>query len=226
MRRTPLPLSIAAVFCAAVVATAHPEPAAAASCSDYSTQADAQRAADTVDGDGDGRYCESLPCPCASEAAPPVPGQRAPPAPAGDPVRARVERVVDGDTIDVNAGGRQVRVRLVGIDTPEVYGGVECGGREASASLKTLAPAGRRVTLRTDPTQARTDRYGRLLAYADLGGGRSLQSEQLRRGWASVYIFAGTPFARTTAFRRIERAARRASRGMWGLCPGVGSARR
>ena len=36
----------------------------AATCSDYSTQADAQRAADTRDTDGDGVYCESLPCPC------------------------------------------------------------------------------------------------------------------------------------------------------------------
>src|SRR4051795_11572849 len=36
----------------------------AATCSDYSTQADAQRAADTRDPDHDGIYCESLPCPC------------------------------------------------------------------------------------------------------------------------------------------------------------------
>src|SRR3954465_5392205 len=33
-------------------------------CANYSNQAAAQRAADTVDGDGDGIYCESLPCPC------------------------------------------------------------------------------------------------------------------------------------------------------------------
>ncbi len=37
---------------------------ASATCSDYANQAQAQRAADTVDGDGDGIYCESLPCPC------------------------------------------------------------------------------------------------------------------------------------------------------------------
>jgi hypothetical protein len=37
---------------------------AAATCSDYSNQADAQRAADTRDADGDGIYCEALPCPC------------------------------------------------------------------------------------------------------------------------------------------------------------------
>lgn len=44
-----------------------PGVASAASCSDYSNQAEAQQAADTVDADGDGIYCESLPCPCAGK---------------------------------------------------------------------------------------------------------------------------------------------------------------
>lgn len=212
MRRTPLPFSIAAVLSAAVVATAHAEPAAAASCADYANQAEAQRAADTVDADGDGRYCESLPCPCAAPTSTPAP--RA----AGRSLRVRVERVVDGDTIDVTAGTKTIRVRLLGIDTPEVFGGVECGGREASASLKRLAPAGLRLTLRTDPTQDEMDRYGRLLAYADVGGSRSLQSEQLRRGWADVYIFGGVRFTRATTFERIEHAAKKAQRGSWRTC--------
>jgi len=43
-----------------------PSAASAATCSDYSTQAEAQRAADTRDSDSDGVYCESLPCPCAT----------------------------------------------------------------------------------------------------------------------------------------------------------------
>src|SRR4051812_47096417 len=41
---------------------------AAATCSDYANQKAAQDAADTVDADGDGIYCESLPCPCSTEA--------------------------------------------------------------------------------------------------------------------------------------------------------------
>jgi hypothetical protein len=61
-----------------------PGSASAATCADYSNQAAAQRAADTRDADGDGRYCESLPCPCAtgggSATAPPPPPP--PPAPA------------------------------------------------------------------------------------------------------------------------------------------------
>jgi hypothetical protein len=45
-----------------------PQAVAAATCSDYPNQAAAQRAADTRDPDGDGIYCESLPCPCSSAA--------------------------------------------------------------------------------------------------------------------------------------------------------------
>ena len=42
---------------------------AGATCSDYSNQAEAQRAADTIDADGDGIYCESLSCPCLKPGA-------------------------------------------------------------------------------------------------------------------------------------------------------------
>ena len=62
-----------------------PSTASAAVCADYSTQADAQRAADTRDADGDGVYCESLPCPCSSgsgTAQPPPPAPPPPPPPA------------------------------------------------------------------------------------------------------------------------------------------------
>ena len=57
-----------------------PGSASAATCSDYSTQAEAQRAADTRDADGDGVYCESLPCPCATGS-----GSAAPSAPSSKP---------------------------------------------------------------------------------------------------------------------------------------------
>jgi hypothetical protein len=54
------------VLVALVTASLVPAEAHAAKCSDYPNQAAAQRAADTRDADGDGVYCESLPCPCAS----------------------------------------------------------------------------------------------------------------------------------------------------------------
>src|SRR3954465_4075138 len=55
---------------------------ASATCADYPNQAAAQRAADTRDADGDGIYCESLPCPCAGPGAPASPPAPAAPAPS------------------------------------------------------------------------------------------------------------------------------------------------
>lgn len=57
-----------------------PSGASAATCSDFSNQSDAQNAANTRDADSDGQYCESLPCPCASDG----PGGTTPPTKAVD----------------------------------------------------------------------------------------------------------------------------------------------
>jgi hypothetical protein len=113
-------------------------------CSDFDNQRQAQnyfidrggprRDPDRLDADGNGVACESLPCPCSRPRPQPRPRRRA------QRIRARVTSVIDGDTIRVRALERTRRrrytVRLVGIDTPEVFGGVECGGRRASARLK------------------------------------------------------------------------------------------
>jgi endonuclease YncB( thermonuclease family) len=56
----------------------------------------------------------------------------------------RIGHVVDGDTVDLTGGAK---VRLVQIDTPEVYFGVECYGRQASAITKRLLPGGTKVRL-------------------------------------------------------------------------------
>src|SRR4051794_31268972 len=56
-------------------------------CADYPNQAAAQRAADTVDADGDGIYCESLPCPCLKPGAPaPTPQPTPAPTPVPTPI--------------------------------------------------------------------------------------------------------------------------------------------
>ncbi len=60
----PLVCSLAFASALPAAASALPAAASAKSCSAYPNQAAAQRAADTRDGDGDGIYCESLPCPC------------------------------------------------------------------------------------------------------------------------------------------------------------------
>jgi endonuclease YncB( thermonuclease family) len=74
----------------------------------------------------------------------------------------RIDHVVDGDTIALRNGQR---VRLVQIDTPEVYFGIECYGQQASQTTKRLLPPGARVRLFAEPATDRVDQYGRLLRY-------------------------------------------------------------
>ena len=56
-------------------------------------------------------------------------------------------------------------------------------------------------------------------AVAVVGAPPALNAFQLARGWAKVYVFR-KPFARLSAFRIVQRRARRADRGVWGLCGG------
>jgi micrococcal nuclease len=74
----------------------------------------------------------------------------------------RIDHVTDGDTVVLRNGQK---VRLVQIDTPEVYFGTECYGRQASATTKRLLPEGVRVRLLPEPATDRIDGFGRLLRY-------------------------------------------------------------
>jgi hypothetical protein len=80
---------VSLLVCVVAALLALPGSASAATCSQYSNQAEAQRAGDTRDADGDGIYCESLPCPCSTAAGgssgnspPPPPPPPPPPAKA------------------------------------------------------------------------------------------------------------------------------------------------
>jgi endonuclease YncB( thermonuclease family) len=203
----------------AVLISAAPASARDYDCSDFSTQAQAQKyllKGDpySLDSDGDGVACETLPCPCSKAR----PGGKAPPPPKQVRFTGRVAGVVDGDTIDVRRPGRGVvRIRILGIDTPEVYGGVECGGRNASALMKRLARG--RVRVVTDPRQPKRDRYGRLLAYVSRGG-TDLGRLMVLKGRAKVYV-VGSRFSRYRSYVKAERIARADSRGSWGTCGSI-----
>jgi micrococcal nuclease len=119
-----------------------------------------------------------------------------------------------------NTAQRRYTVRLIGIDTPEKFGGRECGAAEASQSMRDVAPVGTLVTLVTDTTQDLFDRFGRLLAYVQLrSNGRDVGRVQVSLGWAKVFVFE-RPFKRVGSYRRKARIARNADRGVWGLCGG------
>jgi micrococcal nuclease len=138
----------------------------------------------------------------------------------GDPpprsAMAYVLRAVDGDTIEVRLGGRREDVRYIGIDTPEtVKPGtpVQCFGPRAHRFNSRLVTH-RRVRLVFGVE--RRDVYGRLLAYVYLRG-RFVNAELARRGLArTLTIPPNDRFARR--FERLQIAAARAGRGLWGSC--------
>jgi micrococcal nuclease len=122
-------------------------------------------------------------------------------------------RVVDGDTIIVNIDGRKERVRLIGVDTPETKHPnkpVEYFGREASA-FTTHMVEGKKVNLEYD--WQRRDKYGRLLAYVYLEDGTFLNAEIIKQGFGFAYT--RFPFKYLDEFRRYEREARKAYKGLW-----------
>jgi endonuclease YncB( thermonuclease family) len=84
--------------------------------------------------------------------------------------------------------------------------------------MQHLHKPGDRVGLIRDRSQDNRDRYGRLLRYVEQNG-RDVGHAQLRRGWASVYVFE-RPFARVHSYRRARDRARHADRGVWKRCGG------
>jgi micrococcal nuclease len=128
---------------------------------------------------------------------------------------ARVERVVDGDTI-VLAGGE--RVRYIGMDTPEsVKPGtpVQCFAKAAAHENERLVE-GEQVRLRYDAE--RHDRYGRLLAYVyRASDGLFVNAELVRRGYARTLTIPPN-VAHAAMFRRLANGARAAGRGLWSRC--------
>ena len=129
-----------------------------------------------------------------------------------DPVTARVERVMDGDTIQVRFEGNSYTVRLMGVDTPETKHptkAVEYFGREASAFTKTHLE-GKTVALVRDRTGDTTDRYGRWFRYVYLDGD-NFNARLIREGYAHAY--QGASFSKRQEFIDLEEQAKR--RRVW-----------
>lgn len=152
----------------------------------------------------------------AAACASPAPGS-GPPA-DGDGV---VTHIVDGDTLDVDIGGTEERIRLIGVDTPETVAPnrpVQCYGTEASAFLASLVPEGTPVRLERDAVAR--DRYGRLLAYVYRAEDDLLVNLALvAQGYADAVTY-GDNEALYPELVAAEAEARDGGRGLWGICGG------
>lgn len=130
--------------------------------------------------------------------------------------QASVTNVVDGDTIDVLIDGRELRVRYIGIDTPETVDPrrpVECFGREASERNRQLV-AGRRISLERDVSE--TDQFGRLLRYVWVDR-QMVNAALVEEGYATATVFP-PDVKHAELFAALEAQAREGGRGLWSAC--------
>jgi micrococcal nuclease len=131
----------------------------------------------------------------------------------------RIARVVDGDTVDLTSGAR---VRLVQIDTPEVYYSPECYGEQASAVTRRLVPPGTLVRLAPEPRTDAVDQYGRLLRYVfRVRDGLNVNVELVREGAAAPYFYDYRRGRYADLLVRLASRARARHLGLWGRCPGT-----
>lgn len=120
---------------------------------------------------------------------------------------AQVLRIVDGDTIDVQMGGQDFRVRYIGMNTPET--GQPCATEATNYNAELVM--GKTVTLVKDVSE--TDRYGRLLRYVYVGD-VFVNAELVRQGYANAATYP-PDVAYADLFVQLQAEARAGSRGCW-----------
>ncbi len=129
-----------------------------------------------------------------------------------------VSTFYDGDTVAVNMNGRNEKIRLIGVDTPETHDprkAVQCFGMAAAAFTKQLIGTSN-VRLESDALSSNRDRYDRLLRYVYLPDGRLVNLEIINQGYGFAYT--GFPFTKSDEFVAAQTSARQAGRGLWHDC--------
>ncbi|MBB3663102.1 micrococcal nuclease [Prauserella sediminis] len=148
-----------------------------------------------------------------------------------DAQRVRVERVVDGDTLEAAAvssgtvlsGTAQVDVRLLEIDAPETKHPSEpeqCYGREATEKLLELAPPDSTVWVQRD--EELRDRHGRYLLYVWNDTGVFVNRAMVTEGFAQPDLYKPND----KHWETISAAggqARSVAAGLWSACESFGA---
>ena len=122
-----------------------------------------------------------------------------------------VQRVIDGDTIELATGEK---VRYIGINTPEIHHPrkpVEYFGKEAMEFNRKLVTS-KKVHLEFDAQKR--DKYSRLLAYVYLPDGTFVNAELVKEGYAQVATYPPN-VKHQKLFKKLQQEARKAKRGLW-----------
>lgn len=125
--------------------------------------------------------------------------------------RARLVFGTDGATLKVVfSNGSRASVRPIGIDTPETYPQLECGGDQATVSMEEMIRPGDELGLYVDPSRHQVDRYGRLLRLRCTAG-TSHPNKELKSGATESGHLLDVPArlgGQLSARRRVRRSSR------------------
>lgn len=140
-------------------------------------------------------------------------------------MKAKVVRVTDGDTLVLDVDGQEMKVRLLGIDTPEKYttrtGEAQHYGEEASRYAESLIEqSDGEVYFSYSEVADREDRYGRQLGHVWVKDGKQyvlMNAIMVRDGYAYVYT-VGKKSEYTDLYRGLMKEAMENNRGLWGVC--------
>lgn len=125
----------------------------------------------------------------------------------------KVSRVIDGDTFEIQGG---IKVRLIGVDTPEMKNKnktLDCFAAEATKKTQSLL-TGKEVVLEKDVSE--TDKYGRLLRYVYVGG-EMVNDTLVKKGYAKIATFP-PDVKNAQIFLASEKMARENKAGLWQAC--------
>ena len=129
---------------------------------------------------------------------------------AGDVVVVR--SITDGDTFRTTG---DLRVRFIGIDTPELQDD-QCFADEATAHLASLIPPGTEVRLVFDVDPE--DRFGRTLAYVERTSDDLDVGLAMARDGYALQLTVPPNVDRAEAIGDAVAEARDAGRGLWSAC--------
>jgi micrococcal nuclease len=135
-----------------------------------------------------------------------------------------VARVVDGDTLKLENGER---VRLIGIDTPEMHESSKLlrDSKRTGADVRTIQALGKRSyefvrpllenqRVRLEFDVEKRDKYGRLLAYVFLKNGTFVNAEIVKQGYASLMTYPPN-VKYVDLFKQLYVEARESKKGLW-----------
>jgi endonuclease YncB( thermonuclease family) len=127
-----------------------------------------------------------------------------------------IAKIYDGDTVTLNTGER---VRLLQMDTPELSP-LECHATESRLALAKLLSSPGTLSLRTDPSLDKIDKYGRLLRYL-FKGDLNVNLKMVEIGAAAPYFYRSERGLYAEKFLAAAHTAKKKSLGLWQKCPGT-----